>query len=69
MRRQLKKPSLASILVAGALFAVAVTVEAQQPGIFPQIGVLSLSHHSKMRTYTQPFCWVSVNLDIEKAKM
>jgi ABC-type uncharacterized transport system substrate-binding protein len=47
MRRPLKRTALRSILFAGALLAVAVTVEAQQAGRFPQIGVLSLSHRSQ----------------------
>ena len=40
MRRPLKKTALGSILFAGALLAVAVTVEAQQPKKFPRIGYL-----------------------------
>jgi putative ABC transport system substrate-binding protein len=43
MRRPLRKTSLASILFAGALLAVAVTVEAQQPAKVPRIGYLSTS--------------------------
>jgi putative ABC transport system substrate-binding protein len=38
MRRPLKKTSLVSILLAGALLALAVTVEAQQPGKIARIG-------------------------------
>src|SRR5215470_3093802 len=41
MRRPLKKTALASILFAGALLAVAVTAEAQQPKKIPRIGYLS----------------------------
>ena len=41
MRRPLKKPSLASILFAGALLAVAVIAQAQQPKKIPRIGYLS----------------------------
>src|SRR6516165_4174620 len=41
MRRPLKKTSLALILFTGALLAVAVTVEAQQPKKIPRIGFLS----------------------------
>jgi putative ABC transport system substrate-binding protein len=41
MRRPLKKTSLASILFAGALLAVAVAVEAQQQKKIPRIGFLS----------------------------
>src|SRR5215470_9633482 len=41
MRRRLKKTPLGSILFAGALLAVAVTVEAQQPKKVFRIGYLS----------------------------
>jgi len=41
MRRPLRKTALASILFAGALLAVAVTVEAQQPNKIYRIGYLS----------------------------
>ena len=41
MRRPLRKTALASILFAGALLAVAVAVEAQQPKKVPRIGVLT----------------------------
>jgi putative tryptophan/tyrosine transport system substrate-binding protein len=43
MRRPLRKTALASILFAGALLAVAVTVEAQQPGKIFHIGFLDQS--------------------------
>ena len=41
MRRSLTKAALASILFAGAMLAVAVIVEAQQPGKIPWIGYLA----------------------------
>src|SRR5215470_10400126 len=41
MKRPLRKTALGSILFAGALLAVAVTVEAQQAKKIPQIGLLS----------------------------
>src|SRR5215467_12083063 len=41
MSRPLRKTALGSILFAGALLAVAVTVEAQQPKKVPRIGFLS----------------------------
>jgi putative tryptophan/tyrosine transport system substrate-binding protein len=41
MRRAMKKAALGSMLFAGALLAVAVTVEAQQPKKVPRIGYLS----------------------------
>jgi ABC-type uncharacterized transport system substrate-binding protein len=41
MRRPLRKTALRSILFAGALLAVAVTVHAQQPNKIPRIGYLS----------------------------
>src|SRR5262252_6486013 len=40
MRRPLRKTALASILFAGAVLAVAVTAEAQQPKKVPRIGYL-----------------------------
>src|SRR5215472_2230792 len=40
MRRPLSKTALGSILFAGALLALAATVEAQQPGRVPHIGYL-----------------------------
>jgi hypothetical protein len=40
MIRPLRKTALASILFAGALLAVAVIVEAQQPTKIPRIGYL-----------------------------
>jgi putative ABC transport system substrate-binding protein len=41
MRRAMKKAALGSMLFAGALLALAVTVEAQQPTKVPRIGYLS----------------------------
>jgi len=41
MRRPLRKTALGSVLFAGALLALAVTVEAQQPTKVPRIGYLS----------------------------
>src|SRR5215472_4357581 len=41
MKRPLRKPALASILFAGAVLAVAVTAEAQQPTKMLRIGYLS----------------------------
>jgi len=41
MKRRLRKTALGSILLAGALLAVAVTVEAQQPKKVPRIGFLN----------------------------
>ena len=46
MWRPLRKTTLASILFAGALLAVAVTVEAQQPKKIPRVGYLGLSINS-----------------------
>jgi hypothetical protein len=43
MRQPIRKAALASILFAGALLAVAVTVEAQQPGKIFRIGYLDPS--------------------------
>jgi putative tryptophan/tyrosine transport system substrate-binding protein len=43
MKRPLRKTALGSILFAGALLAVAITVEAQQPKKVPRIGFLGLS--------------------------
>jgi putative tryptophan/tyrosine transport system substrate-binding protein len=40
MRRPFRKTALGSILLAGALLAVAVIVEAQQPKKVPRIGIL-----------------------------
>src|SRR5215813_3031673 len=42
MRRTLRKTALGSILFAGAVLAVAVTVQAQQPKKIPRIGYLAL---------------------------
>ena len=49
MRIPLKKTSLASILFAGALLAVAATVEAQQPKKAPRIGWLGAARTSAPR--------------------
>src|SRR5215470_1279790 len=46
MRRPLKKTVLGSILFAGALLAIAVTVEAQQTKKVPRIGLLLPSSQS-----------------------
>src|SRR5215813_7677317 len=46
MKRPLRKTTLASILFAGALLAVAVIVEAQQPGKIFRIGFLDPSNAS-----------------------
>src|SRR6478672_9045573 len=46
MRRPLKKTALGSIVLAGGLLAVAVTVEAQQPAKIPRIGFLSAASSS-----------------------
>src|SRR5215468_757888 len=46
MWRLFKKTALASILFAGAMLAVAVTVEAQQPKKIPRIGYLSTGSRS-----------------------
>src|SRR5262250_551034 len=43
MRRPLRKTPLASILFAGALLALAVTVEAQQAKKIPRIGYLAIA--------------------------
>ena len=50
MRRPFKKTALASILFAGALLAVAVIVEAQQPTKIPRIGYLDGASLSAART-------------------
>ena len=42
MRRPLRKTALGSILFAGAVLAVAVTVEAQQQKKIPRIGYLAV---------------------------
>src|SRR5215469_9597398 len=46
MRRSLTKAALASILFAGALLAVAVTVDAQQTKKIPRIGYLGVNPRS-----------------------
>jgi len=53
MRRPLKKPSLASILFAGALLAVAGIVEAQQPEKTRWIGYLTGSGSSPNQVFVQ----------------
>ena len=55
MRRRLKKAALASILFAGALLAVAVTGEAQQPGKMVRIGFLDPSTPSGMAVLVEAF--------------
>ena len=49
MRQPLRKTALASILFAGALLAVAATVEAQQPKKAPRIGWLGAARTSAPR--------------------
>jgi putative tryptophan/tyrosine transport system substrate-binding protein len=46
MRRPLRKAALGSILFAGALLAVAVTAEAQQPKKVARIGFLTATSPS-----------------------
>src|SRR5262249_48164952 len=46
MRRRLKKTALASLLFAGALLAVAATVDAQQTKKIPRIGYLGVNPRS-----------------------
>src|SRR5215467_2496316 len=55
MRRPLKKTALASILFAGAMLAVAVTAEAQQPKKVPRIGFLASSTASSAEESLAPF--------------
>jgi len=55
MRRPLRKTALASILVAGALLAFAVIVEAQQPKKVPRIGFLAASSLSYNETRIEIF--------------
>jgi ABC-type uncharacterized transport system substrate-binding protein len=55
MRRPLKKTVLGSILFAGALLAVAVTVEAQQPIKIPVIGYLSSAFPSGDLRFDEAF--------------
>jgi len=55
MRRPLRKTALASILFAGALLAIAVTVEAQQPGKIPRIGFLTATSLSAVAARTEAF--------------
>jgi len=51
MRRPLRKTALGSILFAGALLAVAVTAEAQQPAKIPRIGYLANSRSAGVARY------------------
>ncbi len=51
MRRPLRKTALGSILFAGALVAVAVTSEAQQPAKIPRIGYLANSRSAGVARY------------------
>src|SRR5215467_827151 len=53
MRRPLRKTALASILFAGALLAVAVAGEAQQPKKVPRIGFLGAASASSDSTRTE----------------
>jgi putative ABC transport system substrate-binding protein len=55
MRRPLRKTSLASILFAGALLAVAVTVEAQQSTKVARIGFFSATSSSAVSARVQAF--------------
>ena len=45
----MRKTALGSILFAGAVLAVAVTVEAQQQKKIPRIGYLALANHCTSR--------------------
>jgi putative tryptophan/tyrosine transport system substrate-binding protein len=55
MRRPLRKSALGSILFAGALLAVAVIVEAQQPKKVPRIGLLSTVSSSSIASRIEAF--------------
>ena len=55
MKRPLRKAALASILFAGALLTVAVTVEAQQPGKIFRIGYLDASTPAGMAVLIDAF--------------
>jgi ABC-type uncharacterized transport system substrate-binding protein len=55
MRRPLRKTALGSILFAGALLALSVTVEAQQPKKVPRIGFLSAPSSSSDRERVEAF--------------
>jgi putative ABC transport system substrate-binding protein len=55
MRRPLRKTALASILFAGALLAVAVTVEAQQPKKVPRVGFLTAPSSSALTERIEAF--------------
>src|SRR5215510_7844382 len=55
MRRRLRKTALGSILLAGALLAIAVTAEAQQPGKIFRIGYLDASTPAGMAVLIDAF--------------
>jgi hypothetical protein len=55
MRRRLRKTALGSILFAGAVLAIAVTVEAQQPKKVLQIGYLGTNPRSVSRVRIEAF--------------
>jgi len=55
MWRPLRKTALRSILFAGALLALAVTVEAQQPKKVPRIGFLSAASSSAISARVEAF--------------
>jgi putative tryptophan/tyrosine transport system substrate-binding protein len=55
MRRPLTKAALASILFAGAVLALAVTAEAQQPKKVPRIGLLSTVSSSSIASRIEAF--------------
>jgi len=55
MWRPLRKSALRSILFAGALLALAVTVEAQQPKKVPRIGFLSAASSSAISARVEAF--------------
>ena len=55
MWRPLRKTALRSILFAGALLALAVTVEAQQPKKLPRIGFLSAASSSAISARVEAF--------------
>jgi len=55
MRRPLRKTALGSILFAGALLAVAVTVEAQQQKKIPRIGYLGVGSLNTNTYHTDAF--------------
>src|SRR5262249_24658252 len=55
MRRQLGKTALGSILFAGAVLAIAVIVEAQQPKQVPRIGFLTAAPFSALAARNEAF--------------